>query len=99
MFYGTWAITVDDKKRIVLPAKFRRALGSPVIVFFKGRKAQLYPGKEIKDFPPEKFGNLWLMKIDKQGRATIPFPLQDKGPFRDKKLALVGQLDHFLIVH
>lgn len=79
---GKWEVEVDEKGRFLLPAKIRKEFGE------EGTWARepngfivLYPvatwrQKAISAKNPQKFREIWEpfdMKLDGQGRVTIPF--------------------------
>jgi len=71
MFIGEYKYTIDSKKRLALPAKFRKELGKTVIVT-RGLENCLvvYPLKEWKVMA-EKLSRLPSSKLDARGFARI----------------------------
>ena len=71
MFLGEYSYTIDDKKRLAVPAKFRESLGKKVIIT-RGLDncLFLYPQKEWKELA-EKLSKLPLSQSDARGFARI----------------------------
>jgi len=71
MFIGEYRYTIDSKKRLALPAKFRRELGKTVIIT-RGLENCLivYPLNEWK-IMSEKLSKLPSSKLDARGFARI----------------------------
>lgn len=67
MLIGEYKHTIDDKKRISLPSKFRKQVGKKVIVTRGLDKCLfLYPINEWKEIS-KKFGDLGLGQADRRG--------------------------------
>ena len=70
-FIGEYTYSIDEKKRLALPSKFRQVLGKKAIVT-KGLDncLFLYPLKEWEKIA-EKLSNLPLAKADARGFARL----------------------------
>ncbi len=67
MFIGEYIHSVDDKKRLSVPAKFRKELGKKgVITLGLNKCLSLYPTKEWKTFA-EKLSKLSMGKSEDRG--------------------------------
>ena len=67
MFIGEYIHSVDDKKRLSVPAKFRKELGKKAVVTLGLNKClSLYPTKEWKTFA-EKLSKLSMGKSEDRG--------------------------------
>jgi MraZ protein len=71
MFIGEYKYTVDDKKRLAIPGKFRAGLGNKAVVT-RGldRSLFLYPKKEWQALA-EKLSSLPFSQSDARGLARI----------------------------
>jgi len=71
MFIGEYRHTIDTKKRLALPAKFRRELGKTVVIT-RGLDNCLviYPSKEWK-IMSDKLGKLPASQLEARGFARI----------------------------
>jgi MraZ protein len=71
MFIGEYRHTIDTKKRLALPAKFRRELGKTIVIT-RGLDSCLvvYPQKEWKVMS-DKLGKLPASQIEARGFARI----------------------------
>ena len=71
MFLGEYTYTIDDKKRLAIPAKFRQLLGKKAIITRGLDKCLfLYPMKEWGKLA-EKLSQLPLSQADARGFARI----------------------------
>jgi MraZ protein len=67
MFIGEYIHSVDDKKRLSVPAKFRKDLGKKAVITLGLNKClSLYPTKEWKIFA-EKLSKLSMGKSEDRG--------------------------------
>ncbi len=67
MFIGEYIHSVDDKKRLSVPAKFRKDLGKKAVITLGLNKClSLYPTKEWKLFA-EKLSKLSMGKSEDRG--------------------------------
>ncbi len=67
MFIGEYIHSVDDKKRLSVPAKFRKDLGKKAVITLGLNKClSLYPTKEWKAFA-EKLSKLSMGKSEDRG--------------------------------
>lgn len=67
MLIGEYTHTLDDKKRIALPSKFRKQLGKTIVVTHGLDNCLfLYPQKEWKAIA-EKLGSLGIGQADTRG--------------------------------
>jgi MraZ protein len=67
MFIGEYTHSVDDKKRLSVPVKFRKELGRRAVVTLGLNKClALYPTKEWKSFA-EKLSKLSMGKSEDRG--------------------------------
>ncbi len=67
MFIGEYIHSVDDKKRLSVPSKFRRELGKKAIITLGLNKClSIYPPKEWKAFA-EKLSKLSMGKAEDRG--------------------------------
>ena len=67
MFIGEYTHTVDDKKRLSVPAKFRGELGKKAVITYGLNKClSVYPMKEWKTFA-EKLATLSMGKSEDRG--------------------------------
>ncbi len=67
MFIGEYIHSVDDKKRLSVPAKFRKDLGKKAVITLGLNKClSLYPTKEWKVFA-EKLSKLSMGKSEDRG--------------------------------
>ena len=94
-FKGEYNHTVDAKGRLIVPAKFREALGETFVVT-KGLDGCLflYPNEEWAIIET-KFRELPLTadcEVDKQGRILLPAVLRDFAAI-GKEVVLVGVLN------
>jgi transcriptional regulator MraZ len=88
MFYGEYEHTVDDKKRLTLPARFRADLASGVVLA-RGieKNIDVYPraswdanvariaeldSREAREMKRFVFAGATVAELDKQGRVLIP---------------------------
>lgn len=71
-FYGRWNRSLDERGRIAIPKRFKEKLIEEVIVTKVGQSLRVYPKEEAEKFPPDQ---VWKIKIDKQGRISIPTEL------------------------
>lgn len=71
MFIGEYSHTIDTKKRLALPAKFRKELGKAVVIT-RGFENCLviYPQKEWK-IMSDKLGKLPVSQADARGFSRI----------------------------
>lgn len=71
MFIGEYCHTIDTKKRLALPAKFRRELGKSITIT-RGLDSCLvvYPQKEWK-IMSDKLGKLPASQLEARGFARI----------------------------
>ena len=71
MFLGEYTYTIDDKKRLAIPANFRQQLGKrAVITRGLDNCLFLYPMKDWKELA-EKLAKLPLSQADARGFARI----------------------------
>ncbi len=69
MFIGEYTNTIDDKKRLSVPAKFRKELGERAVITYGLNKAlTLYPLSEWEKYA-EKLGNLSMGNKDERAYA------------------------------
>ncbi len=69
MFIGEYTNTIDDKKRLSVPAKFRKELGDKAVITYGLNKAlTLYPVSEWEKYA-EKLGNLSMGNKDERAYA------------------------------
>jgi MraZ protein len=93
MFIGEYSHTIDKKKRLAIPSKFRKELGGKAIIT-RGIDNCLvvYPIKEWQNLA-EKLGNLPAaqidVKLDNLGRILVPDYLK-KYASLEKKVAVIG---------
>jgi MraZ protein len=67
MLIGEYKHTIDDKKRISLPSKFRKQVGKKMIITRGLDKCLfIYPMQEWKEIS-KKFGDLGLGQADRRG--------------------------------
>ena len=67
MFIGEYIHSVDDKKRLSVPAKFRKELGKKAVITLGLNKClSIYPVKEFKAFA-EKLSKLSMGKSEDRG--------------------------------
>ncbi len=67
MFIGEYTHSVDDKKRLSVPAKFRKELGKKAIITLGLNKClSVYPPKEWRAFA-EKLSKLSIGKAEDRG--------------------------------
>ena len=67
MFIGEYIHSVDDKKRLSVPAKFRKELGKKAVITLGLNKClSVYPPKEWKQFA-EKLSKLSMGKSEDRG--------------------------------
>ena len=67
MFIGEYIHSVDDKKRLSVPAKFRKELGKKAVITLGLNKClSIYPQKEFKVFA-EKLSKLSMGKSEDRG--------------------------------
>ena len=87
MFLGTYAPKLDDKGRVILPAKFREELSSGMVVT-RGQERCLYVFSQ-REFE-EIHGKIRQASItSKQNRVTIPANLRDYAGL-DRELTVIG---------
>lgn len=67
MFIGEYTHSIDDKKRLSVPAKFRKELGKKAVITLGLNKClSIYPTKEWKVFA-EKLSKLSMGKSEDRG--------------------------------
>jgi len=67
MFIGEYTHTIDEKKRLSVPAKFRKELGKKAVITYGLNKClALYPMKEWKNFA-ERLAKLSMGKSEDRG--------------------------------
>ena len=82
MFLGTHTPRLDEKGRLILPAKFRDKLAGGLVVT-RGQERCLYV------FPMDEFVRVADEIPDKQGRVTIPQALRDYAGL-DRECTVIG---------
>ena len=80
MFLGTYEPKLDDKGRVILPARFREDMEGG-IVLTRGQEHCIYA------FPAQEFEQMTVP--DKQGRITLPPDLR-KYAGLDRELTVIG---------
>jgi len=94
VFYGTWEVTIDDKRRILLPKAFREGT-TDLYVYVDEGKMLVYAEDKSKNLPIDKLHLFFPRKVDRWGRLLIPEPIF-LAVFKDsKKVVLQGWGDHF----
>jgi MraZ protein len=70
-FYGEYGYSIDEKKRLAIPPKFRKAIGKKAVIT-KGldQCLFLYPAKEWADLA-KKLSRLPLSQADARGFARL----------------------------
>ena len=87
MFLGTYAPKLDDKGRVILPAKFRDELSGGLVVT-RGQEHCLYVFSQ-REFD-EIHGKIRQASItSKQNRVTIPANLREYASL-DRDLTVIG---------
>ncbi len=67
MFIGEYTHSIDDKKRLSVPSKFRKDLGKKAVITYGLNKClALYPTKEWKNFA-ERLAKLSMGKSEDRG--------------------------------
>ena len=107
MFVGEYSHTIDEKGRLIIPAKFREGLGKEFVVT---RGLFAYPmdaweefEEKLRELPgtgnndARKFIRFFTAKAavaepDKQGRILIPSALREHAGLK-KEVVLTGVLD------
>ncbi len=105
MLGGTYNHTVDDKGRVVIPAKFKRELGLEFIITAGYDKTLMImsnaewekfmarfnsaPPSKVRDIKRFFVGNMSDATTDKQGRMQIPQLLRERLGIGDE-VVLVG---------
>lgn len=104
MFTGEYHYSLDEKGRIVLPPKFRRDLGTRVVVtrgldecvavyapaeWAKLEKRLRQLGVNRRDFVRFMLASAEDVDVDKQGRMTIPAHLRQYAKV-DREAVVVG---------
>lgn len=90
MFYGTESRTLDYRGRISFNRRTREALGNMPIITKRGKRILIFPEQKKDEFKPYQ---IWIDKVDKQGRLRIPSKLLS-GFFNKKRIILLGKGDH-----
>jgi len=94
MLKGLFLVRVDNKGRIVLPAKLRRYLNNSVVIVRDSEKCLLVFPKEHSS----SFQTTQKLKIDRDGRVMIPVSLRKLTGFqRESEAVIVGKNDHFQV--
>lgn len=108
MLRGEYQYALDDKGRVVLPPRFRRALGDPVIatrgidpcvsVYSTERWAKVE--ESLSRLPTNKrdirrylLAGAVDLDVDRQGRVTLPAHLRQHAGI-DRDVVVVGLIDH-----
>ncbi|HEU5170932.1 MAG TPA: division/cell wall cluster transcriptional repressor MraZ [Gemmatimonadales bacterium] len=104
MFRGEHHYSLDDKGRVVLPPKFRRALGATVVVtrgldecvavyapaeWAKNEKKLRALPVSRRDFARFMLSSAEDIELDKQGRISIPQHLREYAKI-DREAVVVG---------
>lgn len=104
LFRGEYHYSLDDKGRVVLPPKFRRALGDTVVVtrgldecvavyapaeWTKNEKKLRALGVDRRDFARFMLSSAEDIELDRQGRMTIPQHLRQYAKI-DREAVVVG---------
>lgn len=104
MFRGEHHYSLDDKGRVVLPPKFRRALGNTVVVtrgldecvavyapaeWTKNEKKLRALPVSRRDFARFMLSSAEDVELDKQGRISIPQHLREYAKI-DREAAVIG---------
>ncbi len=91
MFHGKEDRMLDEKGRISFNRRVREELGNMPLITKRGKKALLiFPEQKKDEFKPYQ---IWIDKVDKQGRLRIPSKLLS-GFFNKKRIILLGKGDH-----
>jgi len=69
MFCGKEIRRFDEKWRISFNRGIRKELGNIPVITRRGKKIRVFPEQKKDEFKPSQ---IWLGKIDKQGRLLIP---------------------------
>ena len=91
MFLGTYEPKLDDKGRVILPARFREDMEGG-IVLTRGQEHCIYafPAQEFEQMTVElRRAPLSSKQADKQGRITLPPDLR-KYAGLDRELTVIG---------
>jgi MraZ protein len=88
VFLGTHSPRLDEKGRIILPAKFREELASG-LVLTRGQERCIYVFSEARDYIRVFLSGASDEVPDKQGRITIPAALREYAGL-GRELAVIG---------
>jgi len=90
-FFGQWDFTLDPKRRISIPARFRKEFkDGAVVTLSPDGYIQVYPQERAEKLQPFQ---VWKVKADGQGRILIPKKLIES-VFFGKKITWFGQGDY-----
>ena len=97
MFMGEYNHTIDEKGRMIIPSKFRDALGASFVIT-RGMDGCIYayPDEEWVNKDARKFARYFLsgaamVELDKQGRILIPQNLREHADLK-KDVVVAGVL-------
>ena len=95
MFAGSHQLTVDEKGRLAVPARYRHALDAQCqsqVVITMGYEPclEIYPELLKRAF----VGRAVECELDKQGRISVPTLLRRQAHL-DTSVVLVGQINRF----
>jgi MraZ protein len=72
MFIGEYSYKIDKKRRVSIPAKFRKKLGNKVVITrWLENCLVLYPMKGWKNFTEDRLAKLDDLQIDARGFSRI----------------------------
>jgi len=91
--YGRWPRTIDSRRRIALPRRFKPGFGREVVIVEKGKGFLVFPITRLQD-NFDDCSKVWIATIDRQGRIGIPSAISYSRP----EAVWLGRGDHFEVV-
>jgi len=91
--YGRWKRTIDSRRRIALPPRFRQGFGREIVIVEEGEGFSVFPITRLRhNF--DDLSKVWIATIDNQGRIGIPSVISYSKP----KVVWLGRGDHLEVL-